>query len=175
VAVREIRVLGDPALTTPCPPVTRFDDRLRRLVDDLMETVDAPGRAGLAAPQIGVSARVFSYLVDDLHGYVINPELVDPSAEEQEDLEGCLSVPDLAFPLARPARITVRGVDLTGRSVEVTGEGLLARCFQHEVDHLDGTLYLDRLPRGTRRRAMREVREAEWFGAGQPRTPLLGR
>jgi peptide deformylase len=175
VAMRDIRRFGDPVLTTPCPPVTRFDDRLRRLVDDLLETVDAPGRAGLAAPQIGVSARVFSYLVDDRHGYVVNPELVEVSDEQQEDEEGCLSVPGLGFPLTRAARVTVRGLDAEGEPVEVAGEGLLARCFQHEVDHLDGILYLDRLERRTRREAMRAVREAERFGA-EPATPrLLGR
>ena len=175
MAVRDIRRFGDPVLTVPCPPVTTFDDRLRRLVDDLLETVDAPGRAGLAAPQIGVSARVFSYLVDDQHGYVVNPELVDASTEQQDAEEGCLSVPGLGYPLARALRVTVRGVDVEARPIEVTGEGLLARCFQHEVDHLDGTLYLDRLDRRTRREAMRAVREADWFGAPAPTARLLGR
>ncbi|MTV24528.1 peptide deformylase [Nitriliruptoraceae bacterium ZYF776] len=175
MVVRDIRLLGDPVLTTPSAPVTRFDDRLRRLVDDLLETVDAPGRAGLAAPQIGVGLRVFSYLVDDQHGYVVNPELVELSEATQDGDEGCLSVPDVAAPLRRALRATVRGVDADGGPLVVHGEGLLARCFQHEVDHLDGVLYLDRLEKGDRRRALRDAREQPWFQAAPPRGGLLGR
>lgn len=163
MAIRQLRYFGNPVLKTAAKPITTFDDATRRLVDDLMETVDQPGRAGLAAPQIGVSLRAFSYLVDDAHGYVINPELVELSEEEQEGDEGCLSVPGLWFPTHRAMRATVRGVDLHDNPITVSGEGLMARCLQHETDHLDGIVYLDRLTRPERRKAMREVRASDWF------------
>ena len=167
MTVRPLRTYPDPVLRSATTPVTRFDASLRSLVADLLETVDAPGRAGLAAPQIGVGLRVFSYLVEDRHGYVVNPEVVERSDEEQDGEEGCLSVPGLWFPLRRAQRAVVRGLDVEGRPVEVAGEGLMARCLLHEVDHLDGTVYLDRLDRDTRKSAMRAVRRSRWFaGAG---------
>lgn len=159
MAVRPLRLYPDPVLRSACAPVTRFDASLRALVDDLVDTVDAPGRAGLAAPQIGVPLRVFSYHVDDQRGYVINPEIVERSREQQSGEEGCLSLPGLWFPLERAARAVVTGVDLEGRPLTVAGEGLLARCLQHEVDHLDGLLYIDRLERSVRKRAMQAIRE----------------
>src|SRR5690606_2456673 len=128
MAVRPLRTYPDPVLRTPCAPVPRFDARLRALVDDLMDTVDAPGRAGLAAPQIGVALRVFSYLVDGQRGYVVNPEIVERSPEQQSGEEGCLSLPGLWYPVDRAARAVVRGVDVEQRPVTVVGEGLLARC-----------------------------------------------
>jgi peptide deformylase len=171
MAERTIRYLGDPVLKTPAAPVTRFGRSLEALVTDLMDTVAVPGRAGLAAPQIGVGLRAFSYNIGDQRGYVINPELVEISEEKQDGEEGCLSVPGLYFPTPRAMRAVARGVDLRNEKIVVSGEGEMARCLQHEVDHLDGILYLDRLDAQTRRQAMREVRASDWFmrSGGRPR------
>ncbi|WP_166848678.1 peptide deformylase [Isoptericola sp. BMS4] len=159
MAMREIRVLPDPVLRTPCEEITDVDDRVRALVEDLVETVDADGRAGLAANQIGVSLRAFSWNVDDEIGYVLNPRIVELSEEQQDGDEGCLSVPGLWYPTTRAWYARVVGTDLAGDEVVVEGTDLMARCLQHECDHLDGKLYLDRLERGARKRAMRELRE----------------
>ena len=158
--MRDIRVVGDPVLRTPCEEITTIDDRVRSLVTDLLETVDTEGRAGVAANQIGVSLRAFSWNVDDEVGYVLNPRLVEVSTDEyQDDEEGCLSVPGLWFPTQRAWYAKVVGTDLDGGEVVVEGEGLMARALQHECDHLDGKLYLDRLERGERKKAMRAIRE----------------
>ena len=160
MAIRDIRIIGDPVLRTPCDPVTEIDDHVRSLVEDLLETVDMDGRAGLAANQIGVNLRAFSWNIDDEVGYVLNPVIVALSEEEyQDDDEGCLSVPGLWFPTRRSWYARVEGTDLDGKDVVVEGTGLMARCLQHEVDHLDGKLYLDRLERSVRKKAMRAVRE----------------
>lgn len=159
MTVRPIRLVGDPVLRTPCAPITRVDDRIRALVDDLVETVDDDGRAGLSANQIGVGLRAFSWHVDGEIGYVLNPRLVALSEEMQDGPEGCLSVPDLWFPTPRARYARVVGEDLQGRPVTVEGDDLMGRCLQHECDHLDGLLYLDRLVGETRRRALRAVRE----------------
>jgi peptide deformylase len=159
MATRDIRVVGDPVLRTPCDVITTIDDRVRGLIADLVETVDHDGRAGLAANQIGVNLRAFAYNVEDEMGYVINPRIVELSEEYQDDDEGCLSVPGLWFPTRRSWYARVVGTDLDGNEVEVEGTGLMARCIQHEVDHLDGMLYLDRLERNVRKSAMHAVRE----------------
>lgn len=159
MAMREIRVLPDPVLRTPCDEITTIDDRVRGLVEDLVETVDADGRAGLAANQIGVNLRAFSWNVDDEVGYVLNPRIVELSEETQDGDEGCLSVPGLWYPTTRAWYARVVGMDLEGAEMVVEGTGLLARCLQHECDHLDGKLYLDRLERSVRKKAMRELRE----------------
>ncbi|KGM14322.1 peptide deformylase [Cellulomonas bogoriensis] len=160
MAMREIRTVGDPVLRTRCEPITEVDDRVRSLVEDLLETVDTDGRAGLAANQIGVGLRAFSWNIDDEVGYVLNPRLVEVSEEEYQDGdEGCLSVPGLWFPTKRAWYARVVGEDLDGREVVVEGTELMARCLQHEVDHLDGMLYLDRLERSVRKKAMRAMRE----------------
>ncbi len=169
MAERKIRYLGDPILKTPAAPVTRFGKNLQALIEDLMDTVVLPGRAGLAAPQIGVGLRAFSYNIDKRRGYVLNPELIEVSGEQQEGEEGCLSVPGLYFPTPRARSATVRGVDARNEPVIVSGTEEMARCLQHEVDHLDGILYLDRLDAATRRQAMREVRESSWFLPAGPR------
>jgi peptide deformylase len=167
VSVRPIREFGDPVLRAPCEPVTSFDDRLARLVTDLTDTCRLPGRAGLAAPQIGVSLRVFAWNVDGSEGYVINPRLVS-SDGRQEGPEGCLSIPGLYLPTVRAAHAVVAGVDLDGREIEVAGAGLMARCLQHELDHLDGRLYLDRLSRADRRYALEVLTERAAFADSQP-------
>ncbi|MDR3360202.1 MAG: peptide deformylase [Bifidobacteriaceae bacterium] len=159
MAIRDIRVIGDPVLRTPCEPIGKIDDRVRSLVEDLLETVDMDGRAGLAANQIGVSLRAFSYNIDDEVGYVLNPKIVELSDQTQDGDEGCLSVPGLWFPTKRSDYARVVGTDLDGGEVMVEGTGLMARCLQHEVDHLDGHLYLDRLDRAMRKKAMAAVRE----------------
>jgi peptide deformylase len=159
VTIRPIRELGDPVLRTPADPVRSFDRDLAALVRDLEETVDHPGRAGLAAPQIGVGLRVFSYNVDGVIGHVVNPVITARSEEMQDDDEGCLSVPGLYAPTVRAMHATVEGFDVHGEPVRLSGSGLLARCFQHEVDHLDGKVFLDRLTGEARKGALRALRD----------------
>lgn len=171
MAVKPIRLFGDPVLTTPAAPVETFDKELRKLVKDLTDTMlDAPG-AGLAAPQLGVGLRVFTYDVDDIIGHLINPVL-DLSDEEQEGDEGCLSVPNLAFNTRRSMRVVAKGMNMYGEPVVIEGSELLARCIQHETDHLDGIMFIDRLDAETRKEAMRAIREAEWFGQPVPEVKL---
>jgi len=167
VSVQRIRLFGDPVLRTPAVAVTDFDKELRTLVRDLTETMlDAPG-VGLAAPQIGVSLRVFAYCVDDVEGpgHLVNPTL-DLSEETQDGDEGCLSLPGLAFETKRAMRVVAKGFDMHGEPVTLEGSELLARCVQHETDHLDGVLFVDRLDKATRKAAMKAIREAEWFNDG---------
>ena len=162
MTIRPIRLLGDPVLRTPAEPVTAYDESLRALVADLLDTVTGrPGRAGVAAPQIGVGARVFSYNADGQVGYVVNPE-IEVGDEQQDGEEGCLSIPDLYFPTPRANWARVRGFDQYGEPNEVTGTGFLARPLPHEVQHLDGTLYVDTLKGDTRRQALRQIRAARW-------------
>ncbi len=158
--MREIRIIGDPVLRTPCERITTVDARVRSLVTDLLETVDAEGRAGLSANQIGVSLRAFSWNIDDEVGYVLNPRIAELSEDEYQDGdEGCLSVPGLWYPTKRAWYARVEGEDVDGRPVVVEGTELMARALQHEVDHLDGKLFLDRLERSVRKKAMRTLRE----------------
>lgn len=154
---RELRLLGDPVLRTACDPVIRFDDGLGRLVDDLMESVLLPGRAGLAANQIGVSLAVFSYDIEGRHGYVINP-VIAQAAGEYDGPEGCLSVPGITAGLVRPMRTVVTGVDRHGDPVTVEGTEEMSRVLQHETDHLSGVLFLDRLSGQRRKDAFRQLR-----------------
>ncbi|MGJ4843993.1 MULTISPECIES: peptide deformylase [unclassified Leifsonia] len=160
---RQIRLFGDPVLKTVSEPIGDIDDGVRGLVEDLVDSVLPPGRAGVAAPQIGVNLRAFSYNVDGEIGYVINPVLVEVSGEPELVDEGCLSVPGLWFKTARYPSATVRGIDLDGNEIEVSGTGVMAQALQHETDHLDGKLYLDRLDKDSRREAMKQVRESDWF------------
>ena len=162
--IQSIRLFGDPVLRTPADPVVDFDKELRGLVRDLEETMmDAPG-AGLAAPQIGVGLRVFTYYVDGTLGHLINPSL-DLSDDTQDGDEGCLSIPNLTFDTRRALRVVAKGFDQHGEPVEIEGSELLARCIQHETDHLDGILFIDRLDRAERKLALKAIREAEWAGA----------
>jgi peptide deformylase len=167
VPVQPIRLFGDPVLRSPAVPVTDFDKELRRLVQDLTETmVDAPG-AGLAAPQIGVGLRVFTWHVDGELGHLVNPSL-DLSEEQQDGAEGCLSLPDISFECRRALSVVAKGFNMYGDPVTVEGSQLLARAIQHETDHLDGVLFIDRLDRETRKAAMKAIRESEWFGNPAP-------
>jgi peptide deformylase len=163
MAVRAIRLFGDPVLRAPSAPIDEVDEGVRALVRDLLDTVEAPGRAGVAAPQIGVALRAFSYNIDGDIGYVLNPRVVEVRGEPEPVGEGCLSVPGLWHEALRYPYARVEGIDLDGEPVVLEGEGLMAQALQHETDHLDGKLYLDRLPSETRRVAMREVRESAWF------------
>ena len=161
MTIMRIRTLGDPVLRQRTRPVEVFDDALRRLADDLFETMyDAPG-VGLAANQVGLQLACFVYDDHDGHlGFVANPRLSDHDGE-QVDQEGCLSIPGPYAETPRATRVRVRGSDLEGAPVELEGEGLLARIFQHETDHLNGMLYIDRLDDDGRRDVMRQLRELE--------------
>ena len=163
MAERTIRLFGDPVLRSACDPVRIGDPRAAQLVDDLLETVQLPGRAGLAANQIGVSLRAFSYNIDGDVGYVINPVLAEVRGEAELVDEGCLSVPGFYFPRLRHPYARVTGVDLDGNPVELSGEGLMAQALQHEVDHLDGHLYIEGLEPETKKEAMRLIRTAPWY------------
>ena len=160
---RQIRHFGDPVLKTPSDLIDTIDDGARSLVEDLLDSVRPPGRAGVAASQIGVNLRAFSYNVDGEIGYIINPVIAETRGELELVEEGCLSVPGLWYPTPRYPFARVTGIDLDGNPVELSGTGLLAQALQHETDHLDGLLYLDRLGKEDRRAAMKEVRESSWF------------
>lgn len=167
MAVQPIRLFGDPVLTSRAVEVVDFDKELRRLVSDLTDTMqDAPG-AGLAAPQIGVGLRVFTWHVDGELGHLVNPGL-SLSEEQQDGPEGCLSIPGLAFDCTRAMSVVATGWNMYGEPVRIEGSAKLARAVQHETDHLDGILFIDRLDRETRKAAMRAIREAEWFGDPTP-------
>ena len=180
MSVQPIRLFGDPILKTPALEVTTFDKELRTLVKDLTSTMLDAGGAGLAAPQIGVSLRVFTYDVDDVVGHLINPVLT-LSPETQDGPEGCLSIPGLAFDCVRAEHVIAHGFNMFGEPVilegsdllarciqhetdHLDGSDLLARCIQHETDHLDGIVFVDRLDDETRKLAMKAIRETEWFG-----------
>lgn len=143
MALRNIVTVGDPVLTKKCRPVVKFDDRLAQLIDDMKETMRNANGVGLAAPQVGVLRRLVVIEVEEDHPvFLINPEIVYESGE-QEGPEGCLSIPGRSGIVRRPMKVTVRATGYDGKPLEITGEGLLARAFCHEIDHLDGKLYTD--------------------------------
>ena len=145
-----------------------FDRELRRLVSDLTETMQEAAGAGLAAPQIGVGLRVFTFEVDDVVGHLVNPVLEFPDSDEQDGEEGCLSIPGLYYDTKRRLNVVAKGFNEFGDPLQIVGTGLLARCVQHETDHLDGVLFVDRLDAETRKRAMKEIRAAQWYGDATP-------
>ena len=161
MSIRPIRLIGDPVLRTPCDPISKITDGTRALIRDLMDTVDDEGRAGVAANQIGVNLRAFSWNLEEKGGvgYILNPVIVELSEELQDGDEGCLSVPGLFFPRTRSAYARCVGMNLEGEEIELAGEGLTARLIQHEVGHLDGALYIDGLERSVKKRALRQIRE----------------
>lgn len=163
MTVREIRLFGDPVLKTASDPIVVIDEKAKSLIADLLDTTQLPGRAGVAAPQIGVNLRAFSYNVNGQLGYVINPEIVELSGERTLVDEGCLSVPDLWHKTPRYEFARAVGIDLDGNAVELSGSGLMAQAIQHECDHLDGLVYLDRLEDDERKQAMKNLRASEWF------------
>lgn len=159
---RDIRLFGDPVLKTSCREVSDLE-AIKPLVRDLLDTCNLPGRAGVAANQIGVDHRAFSYSVNGELGYLINPVIVYRSDETELMEEGCLSIPGLWNRVQRSKAVTIRGQQLDGVEVEIEAEGLLAQVFQHECDHLDGMLYIDRLEQQGKKQAMGEIRQSEWF------------
>jgi peptide deformylase len=163
MSVREIRLFGDPVLKTVSEPITVFDSKAQALIDDLLDTTQLPGRAGVAAPQIGVNLRAFSFNVEGEVGYIINPELVEVSGEKVLLEEGCLSVPGLWHKTPRFEFAKAVGSDLQGNQVVLQGNGLMAQMLQHECDHLDGLVYLDRLEDDERKQAMKTLRASDWF------------
>lgn len=167
MTIREIRIFGDPVLKTASDLIRDFKaPAVQQLVQDLLDTVEPPGRAGVAAPQIGVNLRAFSYNVEGQVGCILNPKIVSVSGPVEEIEEGCLSVPGLWHRTPRHGYARVKGFDPNGNPVELAGEGLMAQMLQHECDHLDGLLYLDRLLPDSRKAAMRELRSTDWFMKG---------
>jgi peptide deformylase len=163
MAIQPIRIFGDPVLRTPAAEVVDFDKELHKLVADLIDTMeDAPG-LGLAAPQLGVSLRVFTYWVDDELGHLVNPSL-KLSEDTELGEEGCLSLPGLSFDTPRSRSVVAKGFNMYGEPIELVGSDLMARCVQHETDHLDGIIFIDRLGSEERKEAMKEIRASEWFG-----------
>lgn len=172
MSVRAIRIAGDPVLHTPTRPVTEVDDELRTLIDDMFDTMAAANGVGLAANQIGVDLRVFVYDCPDEHGVrqrgvVVNPvlrtsEVPETMPDPEDDLEGCLSVPGESFPTGRASWAGVEGLDRDGQAIAVEGTGFLARCLQHETDHLNGVIYLDRLVGRNARAAKKMIRNNQW-------------
>lgn len=165
MATFPIRVFGDPVLRQRASEIDEVDGALVRLAEDMLETMYAAPGVGLAAPQVGVQRRMFVYDIGDGPGVVVNPELVEHDGE-WSFYEGCLSIPDLAFDVVRPKRVRLVGVDLDGNAIDVDADELLGRCFQHELDHLDGILLLERLDPERRREAKRALRERAMAGSG---------
>jgi len=157
MAIHDIRVFGDPVLRQRAADIVDIDGGLVRLAGDMIETMyEAPG-VGLAATQVGVERRIFVYDIGDGPGVVLNPEIVESDGEWSYQ-EGCLSIPGLAWEVVRPKQVRLRGIDLDGQEIDVDADELLARCFQHEVDHLDGVLLVERLDADQRKEAMRILR-----------------
>ncbi|GAA2526976.1 peptide deformylase [Pilimelia columellifera] len=173
MTVQPIRLFGDPVLRTAAEPVVDFDKELRKLVKDLTDTMLEEGGAGLAAPQLGVGLRVFAFDVDDVVGYLVNPVLSFPDEEEQDGPEGCLSIPGLYFDTKRRLNVAAKGFNAYGDPVQIVGTGLMSRCVQHETDHLDGVLFVDRLDAQARKEAMKAIRQADWYDEGAPPTVKL--
>jgi peptide deformylase len=165
MAIRDIRLFGDPVLKTAALPVTDFDKQLRGVVKDLTQTLDDAQGLGLAAPQIGVGLRVFAYAVGGERGHLVNPVLDFPDEFDQDGEEGCLSFPGVYYDVKRRLNTVARGLTDRGDPVQVVGTQVLSRCLQHETDHLDGVLFIDRMDAATRKKAMREIRESDWNGA----------
>jgi peptide deformylase len=158
VAAYQIRLFGDPVVTQRASEVTDIDGKLARLVDDMVETMHEAHGLGLAAPQVGVQKRLFVYQLEDRDPVaIVNPTIVD-SRGEWEHEEGCLSIPGLFFPIVRPKEIHLTGWGLDGKEVSIEADEIEARCFQHELDHLDGRLLISLLDKGQRKEAMRELR-----------------
>ena len=159
MATFPIRLFGDPALRTRASEVESFDDSVQKLMRDLMETLsETPNGAGLAAPQIGILKRVFAWRYQGEFGCLANPRIIDSSGSAVDE-EGCLSIPGIYYPVERATDITVIGLDESGNGIEVTASDYKARIFQHETDHLDGILFLDRLEPEIQKEARRTLRE----------------
>ncbi|CAM3360462.1 peptide deformylase [Stackebrandtia soli] len=163
MTVQPVRMFGDPVLRTAADEVTTFDKEFRLFVRDLIATMRSQGGAGLAAPQVGVGKRVFAFDVDGVVGHIANPVLEFPDEEEQDGPEGCLSMPGLYFDTVRRMNVVAKGFNEYGDPLQIVGTGLMSRCIQHETDHLDGVLFLERMDRDRRKAAMKAIREADWY------------
>jgi len=164
VPVRPLRLFGDPVLRSRADEVVDFDKELATLVGDLWDTMTEEGGVGLAAPQLGVPLRVFTYCCDGFMGHLVNPTFDVVGDEQQDGPEGCLSIPGLTWDCRRYLHVVAHGWNLHGAPVTIEGSERVARAIQHETDHLDGVLFVDRLDPETRKQAMREIRQAGWFG-----------
>jgi peptide deformylase len=181
MTIRPICITGEPVLHTPAAEVKVFNDELRSLVADMFETMDKAPGVGLAAPQIGIGLRIFTYDYDDdegneRRGVIINPSLeigpiLDEPADEDTELEGCLSVPGERFPLKRAETAVISGVDLDQKPIRIEADGWFARIFQHEFDHLNGTLYVDRLAEPWREISTDIIQENGWGAPGKSWLP----
>ena len=160
---RQIRLLGDPVLKTASDPIGKITESTKKLIKDLEQATQLPGRAGVAAPQIGVNLRAFSFKVDGEIGHLINPSIVEAFGEPVEMEEGCLSLPEIWAKTPRFPKVKVSGINIDGQPVEIEATGLLAQVLQHEIDHLDGLVYIDRLDASARKTAMAALRETSWF------------
>ena len=163
MTVREVRLYGDPVLNTRADEVTEFGPALERLAQDMLETMDHYGGVGLAANQIGITRRIFVFDCDGDRGHVINPTWEAVGEETETGGEGCLSIPDVHGDVTRALRVRLRGTTVDGEEVDREVTDLMARCVQHETDHLDGVLFIEHLSTEQRREAMRQIRESEWF------------
>lgn len=162
MALRDIRLFGDPVLNSVADPVAVFDSALERLVRDMLETMDHAGGVGLAANQIGLACRVFVFDCQGMRGHIVNP-VWEPLGEGlQTGMEGCLSVPGVRGEVTRHNVVVARGQDYFGRPLALRGTGLLARCIQHEADHLDGVMFMRRMDTEQRKEAMAAIRAADW-------------
>lgn len=175
MSILEIRLFGDPVLRQRAQEVAEFDPKLQKLAADMLETMrDAPG-VGLAAPQVGVLKRLFTWEVDERNGAVVNPVVTETSEEIVEDEEGCLSFPGLFYPLERPLRIEVTWQDVGGEEQHTRLEGFEARVWLHEIDHLNGVLFVDHLAAHHRKDALRRMREYRLeHGTGASDAPRKG-
>ena len=172
MTVQPIRLFGDPVLRTAATEVVDFDKELATLVKDLWDTMEDQGGAGLAAPQLGVGLRVFTYHCDGFAGHLVNPTFDVVGDETQEGPEGCLSIPGMSWDCRRHRHVVAKGWNMHGEPVVIEGTDLLARCVQHETDHLDGVLFLDRLDAETRKAAMKAIRESDWWGDAVPKVKI---
>lgn len=159
MAVMRIRTFGDPVLREKAKEVAKVTDLHRRLIADMIDTMrEAPG-VGLAGPQVGVLERIFVWETDEEHGAVINPVIVSKSGETFTEEEGCLSIPGIAYDVERSFEVTIGGLDANGDPISLSASGLRARCFQHEIDHLDGVLFIDHLSEADRKEALSVLRD----------------
>ena len=169
MSLRELRIYGDPVLGSRAEEISKFDAGLRALASDMLETMDNAGGVGLAANQVGILKRIFvydcSHTQSGLRGAIVNPVWTPVGAQQQPGPEGCLSIPGISAETTRFNQVFVSGQDIEGRPVSMVASGLMARCIQHETDHLDGGLFLQRLKAPVRKEAMRAIRESEWFNA----------
>lgn len=168
MTIQPIRLFGDPVLRTRAEEVVEFGKELRVLVRDLWDTMESEGGAGIAAPQLGVGLRVFTYHCDGFAGHMVNPTWTAVDEDCQDGEEGCLSIPGLRWETRRMRNVVATGWNMYGEPIEIEGTDLLARCIQHETDHLDGVLFVDRLDQDTRKQAMKQIREAPWFNGTVP-------